>query len=110
MTQETINQIRNKIEKSDSIKKENKQELLRLVSILQTEIEELAATDSEHAESILGMTHASAHEATRKEKKPDLYKLSLDGLSESVRGFENSHPKLVEIVNSIATAFSNLGI
>lgn len=110
MTLETINQIRSKIEKSDSIKRENKQELLELVSVLQSEIEHLASTDSDHAESILGLTRAATHEATRKEKKPELYRLSLDGLSSSVRGFETSHPRLVEIVNSISTALSNLGI
>jgi hypothetical protein len=105
MTQETIHQIKEKIDKSDI---KNKQELLELVSHLQSEIEQLAATDSEHAESILELAHTAAHEATQKEKKPDLYKLSLDELSSSVRGFETSHPRLVEIPPSRPTQASLL--
>jgi hypothetical protein len=110
MIQDTLRQVKKKIEKSNSIKDKNKKELLTLLSVLQSEIEQLAKTDSDHAESIVGFTRTSAHEATRKEKKPYLYKLSLDGLAKSVTGFEESHPRLVEVVNSISTALSNLGI
>jgi len=77
---------------------------------LQVEIDRLSSVDSDHAESIAGLAQTSTHEALRKEKKPDLYKLSLEGLQASVHGFENSHPKLVEIVNSIFVSLSNLGI
>ena len=42
--------------------------------------------------------------------RPQLLKLSLQGLSSSVEGFEGSHPNLVEIVNSICLALSNIGI
>ena len=110
MTRETISQIKEKIEKSDSIKKENKQELLSLISVLQSEIEQLATTHSNQAESILGLTHASADEAMRKDRQSDLYESSVDKLRSSVQEFETSHPRLVEIVNSISTALSNLGI
>jgi len=81
-----------------------------LLTLLESEIETLAATDSEHAESIMGFAQASAHEATRKDKKPNLQKMSLEGFQASVHGFEGTHPKLVELVNSISTALSNLGI
>ena len=110
MIQETLSQVRTKIEKSDSINDESRKELLNLLSVLQSEIEHLSKTDLDHAESIVGFAQASAHEAIRKEKKPDLFKLSVDGLEESVRGFDESHPRLVEIVNSICTALSNLGV
>jgi hypothetical protein len=36
--------------------------------------------------------------------------LSVDGLSESVKEFEISHPKLVEKVNNIAAMLANMGI
>jgi Domain of unknown function (DUF4404) len=110
MTEDTINRIKSKIEKSDSIQDGNKQELLGLISVLQSEIEQLAATNSDRAETILDLTHATAHEATRKDKESDLYERSLDGLRSSVHGFENSHPQLVEVINSICNALSNLGI
>ncbi len=37
-------------------------------------------------------------------------KNSMDELRSSVAGFEQSHPKIVQAVNSISTTLSNLGI
>jgi Domain of unknown function (DUF4404) len=110
MIHETLAQIKKKIEKSESVKDENKKELMDLLSVLQSEIEQLSETDQDHAESILGFAQTSTHEAIRKNKDPNLQKISLDSLQASVHGFESSHPRLVEIVNSISTALSNLGI
>ena len=110
MVKATITQIKERIENSDSIEQENKRELIDLLTSLQSEIDLLSSVDLDHAESIAGFAQTSTHEALRKEKKPDLYKLSLEGLQASVHGFENSHPKLVEIVNSICVSLSNLGI
>lgn len=110
MIEETLAQIKKKIENSESVKQENKKELIDLLKVLQSEIQQLSVTHQEHAESILGFARASAHEATRKNRDPDLQKISLESLQASVHGFESSHPKLVEIVNSISTALSNLGI
>lgn len=110
MIHETLSQIKKRIEKTESVKEENKKELLDLLAVLQSEIEQLSKTDQDHAESIIRFASASAHEATRKEKNPDLQKMSLDGFQASVHGFEGSHPKLVEIVNAISNALSNLGI
>jgi len=110
MIQDTLRQVREKIERSDSVKEENKRELIRLLGVLQSEVEQLSATDSDHAESIAGLARSSAHEAIRKDKKPRLHELSLKALEESVHGFENSHPALFETVNSICLALSNLGI
>jgi hypothetical protein len=110
MIQETLLQIKKKIENTESVSEKNKKELMDLLSLLESEIEPLSRTDQDHAESIMGFASASAHEATRKERNPDLQKMSLDGLQASVHGFEGSHPKLVEIVNAISNALSNLGI
>lgn len=110
MIPQTLLEIKRKIEKTDSVKDENKKELLRLLSVLQSEIEQLSGTHGDQAESILGFTRASAHEATRKDKNPRLFKLAIDGLAASVQGFENSHPRLVELINSISNSLSNLGI
>jgi uncharacterized protein DUF4404 len=110
MIQETLLQIKKKIEKTESVKAENKKELLDLLAILQSEIEQLSKTDQDRAESIIGFASTSTHEAVRKERNPDLQKASLEGFQASVHGFEGSHPKLVEIVNAISNALSNLGI
>ena len=110
MIQETITQIEERIKKAKSLNDAKKRELLNLLSILKIEVSELSKTHAEHTQSITGFTEVSIHEAMREEKNPQLLKLSLQGLSASVEGFESSHPKLVGIVNSICLTLSNIGI
>ena len=110
MVEETITQIEARIKKTKSLNDEGKKELLDLLSTFKTEVSQLSKTDAEDAQSIIGFTEVSIHEAIREEKNPQLFKLSLEGLSTSVKRFENSHPKLVGIVNSICNTLSNIGI
>ncbi len=110
MIQETINRIENKIKKTKLMQEENKDELLKLVAELKSEITELSKTHPEHAESIIGFADLSAHEAVRDVRNPHLSKLSSEGLRASVREFEQSHPRLVNIVNVISNTLSNMGI
>ena len=110
MTKDTIEKIEEKIRIYDFLSEEDKSELLRLLSSLKTEIAEFSGDKSENAESIVGFISASTHEATRKEKNQTLLNLAIEGLSESVKEFEESHPKLVENVNYIASMLANMGI
>jgi len=110
MIEDTIGKIEAKIQSADTIKEERRQELLQLLGTLKSEVGQLSKTHGEQAESIAGFTELSAHEATRMEQNPELLDLSLKGLSSSVAGFEESHPKLVRIVNAISHTLSNLGI
>ncbi len=110
MITETIQNIGRRIKTTDAIKDKEKQELLRLLATLEAEVTSLAKTHPEQAESITGFTQVSAHEATREHKDQQLVDLSLQGLTSSIEGFENSHENLVKIVNSIAVMLSNLGI
>ena len=110
MVEQTITQIEARIKKTKSLDGERKKELLDLLSTLKTEVSKLSKTDAEDAQSIAGFTEVSIHEAMREEKNPQLLKLSLKGLSTSVESFENVHPKLVGIVNSICNILSNIGI
>jgi hypothetical protein len=110
MIKDTIGKIEERIRMAEAIKGENKAELLTLLSNLKAEVSNLSSTNAEQAESIAGFTAVSAHEATRDEKNPELVQLSLKGLASSVEGFEESHPKLVQVVNSISTTLANLGI
>ncbi len=110
MIQETIGKIEERLRKAEAIKDENKTELLNLLSTLKAEISQLSRTNAEQAQSIAGFTAVSAHEATREERNPELVQLSLKGLASSVEGFEQSHPRLVQVVNSICTTLANLGI
>ncbi len=110
MIKDTISKIEEQLQSAGSVNDENRAELLKLLATLKAEVSELSETDAEHAQSIAGFTAVSTHEATREEKNPELVELSLKGLSSSVQGFEESHPKLVQAVNSICTTLSNLGI
>lgn len=110
MIEKTIQSIEDRIKKTDSIKDDEKNELLNLLSTLETEVVTLARTHPEQAESITGFAQVSTHEATREHKDPELVNLSLAGLRSSIQGYENSHENLVRIVNSIALTLSNLGI
>jgi hypothetical protein len=106
----TMAKIEEKIQRVDSISAEHKRELLNLLTTLKEEVAELSETQREEAESITGFTQISTHEAMRQEKNPQLLKLSVEGLQSSVRGFETSHPKLSETVNSLCHILSNMGI
>jgi hypothetical protein len=110
MIEDTIGKIEARIQGAETIKVERRQELLQLLGTLKAEVAELSKTHGEQAQSIAGFTELSAHEATRAEQNPELLKLSLEGLGSSVQGFEESHPRLVQIVNAISSTLSNLGI
>ena len=77
---------------------------------MRTEVSHLSKTDAEDAQSIAGFTEVSIHEAIREEKNPQLLDLSLKGLSQLCEKVQNSHPRLVRIVNSICNTLSNIGI
>ncbi len=110
MIRETITQIEARVKESESLDPAKKKELLELLSSLKTEVSELSRTHAEDTRSITGFTDISMHEAMREERNPELLKLSLEGLSKSVEGFEGSHPKLVAAVNSICQILANFGI
>jgi prefoldin subunit 5 len=110
MIEKTIGDIEAKIHASNSISDERKRELLALLGTLKSEVGTLAQTHDEQAQSIAGFTQLSAHEATRATQNPQSLDHSLQGLRSSVDGFEQSHPKLVQIVNSISNTLANLGI
>lgn len=110
MIQKTIEDIENRIRSDRSISDADREELLKLLGTLKDEVVSLAKTHPEQAESITRCASESAHEATREEKNPHLLKASINNLSSSIEGFENSHPELVKIVNAISVTLSNMGI
>jgi Mg2+ and Co2+ transporter CorA len=110
MIEDTIGKIEARIQGADAIKDDKRRELLQLLGTLKSEVAELSKTHGEQAQSIAGFAELSAHEATRADQNPRLRELSLEGLSSSVTELENSHPRLVQIVNAISHTLSNLGI
>jgi hypothetical protein len=107
MIDQTLEKIEGTIRGNTLISDQDKAKILELIASLKVEIKELS--HSEEAESIVGFIERSAHEASRKRKNPTLLKLSIDGISESVKDFESSHPKLVETVNYISSELANMG-
>ena len=110
MVQNTIEKIEEKIRANKSLNESDKRQLLSLLESLKPEIAKFSNDQAEHAESVAGFIERSTHEALRRQKNPTLLKLAIDGMSASVRGFEASHPQLVENVNYIASALANIGI
>jgi hypothetical protein len=76
MIDETIKQIEARIQNTESLTPERRQELLSLVTKLKAEAGEFAKTHTEQAQSIVGFTQVSAHEATRAAQDPALLNLS----------------------------------
>jgi hypothetical protein len=110
MIRQTIESIEKRIESTESISATEKEELLRLLATLQSEVVSLSKTHPEEAESITAFTQVSTHEAMREQKNEQLLSLSVKGLTSSIEGFETSHPELVRIVNAISVMLSNIGI
>jgi hypothetical protein len=110
MIQDRLDKIEERLKQSSTVKESEKAELLNLLKTLRTEIADLSHTNHEQAESIVGFAELSAREATRSEKSPALFDLSIEGLASSVQGFEVSHPGLVAVINTFCTMLSKLGI
>jgi hypothetical protein len=109
MIEETIAKIEKTLQ-SANLSQDKRQELLALLQSLKQEANKLSETHSDSAHSILGFAQVSAHEATRKDRNSNLLKLSLDGLNQSVKEFEATHPQLVANVDKICLALSSMGI
>jgi anti-sigma factor RsiW len=110
MIHDTIARIEEQLRNASNISEERRAELAELLARLKAEVAELAKTHGEQAQSIAGFTQMSAHEATRRQPNPEALQHSLGGLTASVSEFEKSHPRLVQVVNSICNTLSNLGI
>ena len=110
MIEDTIAKIEARIQSADPNHEEKLLELKQLLATLKSEVAALSKTHAEEARSISGFTELSAHEATREQPNPQSLTHALKGLSSSVEGFESSHPKLVQLVNSISNSLANMGI
>lgn len=110
MIDDTMDRIADRIRSSETIPPDMRAELLTLVKTLKTEIDSLPSSDGGSAESLGRFMELSAHEATRRERNPDLLKLAVSGLSKSVETFESTHPRLADAVNGVCGMLSGLGI
>jgi hypothetical protein len=109
MIQDTLAKIEARLQSAE-VSDDKRRELEQLLAKLKLEVASLSQTHADQAESIAGFTERSTHEATREQQNPQLLKLSLQGLTSSVEEFETTHPKLVQVVNSLSQTLANLGI
>lgn len=110
MIEDTLRKIEDRVKASQSLGDDNREGLLELVAQLKSEIGSLGDEDADGATSIATFADASTHEATRSQRDPKLVAHSVDGLAQSVAGFETRHPALVGVVNRLCKALSDLGI
>jgi CRISPR/Cas system CSM-associated protein Csm2 small subunit len=105
-----IEKIQSAVESAEHIPADKKAELLGLLSKLKPEIANASQTNQDHAEKIVRLVEASAHEATRTEQKPDSIRKLVRELEQSAENFEASHPELVALVTEYTALLSALGI
>src|SRR4029077_19237996 len=76
-----LNDVETNIRASDAIQADKKAELLRLLTTLKSEITTLEHTHAAHAESVIGLTERSMHEAIRQPNDPQLTASALQELA-----------------------------
>ncbi|OGS06997.1 MAG: hypothetical protein A2270_05860 [Elusimicrobia bacterium RIFOXYA12_FULL_51_18] len=110
MIKETLSKIESAISKIQAGDGKEKAELISLLSKLKAELSALPESRIDDARSIAHFTETAAHEATRANKSLERKNLSISGIAYSVKGFEASHPQLVEITNEICMILARMGI
>jgi len=110
MIQETLSRIESAIARIETAGGREKAELIALLNKLKEELAALPGSKMEEARSVAHFTETAAHEATRSNKSAELRNLSISGIAYSVKGFEVSHPRLVEVTNEICMMLARMGI
>jgi ABC-type transporter Mla subunit MlaD len=110
MSDERIEKTKAAVEAADHLPAEQKAALSAALSKLKPALAQISETHQEDAESIARLVEASAHEATRQEKRPEHLNTHLHGLKQSVQKFEASHPHFAAFMTEYSTLLSALGI
>ena len=110
MIKETLSKIESAITKIEAAEGKDKAELVTLLRKLKDELAALPESNLDDARSIAHFTETAAHEATRANTSIERKNLSISGIAYSVKGFEVSHPELVEVTNEICMMLARMGI
>jgi len=110
MIKDTLAKIESAIARVATLDSKDKTELIALLTKLKTEVQGLPESQRERASSLANFAQAAAHETARGDADSRLKVISIEGLSQSVKSFEASHPVLVETVNEICLMLSRIGI
>ncbi|MCM8530490.1 MAG: DUF4404 family protein [Lentisphaeraceae bacterium] len=101
MVEDKLNKIEEKISQSENMTDENKAQVLELLKELKGEISsESSATEDTGIEKNISEIDS---------ENEGFIKSAFNDINETINDFEESHPKLVQIVNSICTQLSNSG-
>jgi len=74
------------------------------------ELAALPESRMDDARSVAHFTEAAAHEVTRANRSTELKNLSISGMAISIKGFEVSHPRMVEITSEICMMLARMGM
>ena len=110
MIEDTIQRIEARLRGSDNLPEATRAELLTLLGTLKSELATLPASKAEEAEAIVRQADLSTERAIAPKRDAESMQGTLDQLAGSVHEFEDTHPKLVEIVNNMANTLAGLGI
>lgn len=110
MIEEKIAQMEKRIQNSSAMSESQKQEFIDLLAGMKKELSLIQGASADDAVSIANFAESSIHESTREGGNSPLAAVSREGLSQSVRKFEASHPDLFGAVNAVCDYLAGLGI
>ncbi len=110
MIDDTIQRIEARLRNAGTLPDATRAELLQLLATLRSEAAQLAPAHTDQAQAIARAADVSTAETLASQRDPVSHRLALEDLTASVHQFEDSHPKLVQVVNNIANTLSGLGI
>ena len=102
--------LKKQIEETPNISPEKRKELLDRTEALQKELQSLHTTHEDYANNIAGLAKKVTSDTLDKKNATVEPHLTSKILSEYIRRFETSHPKLTSAINSFCHTLSNLGI
>ncbi|MCM8525365.1 MAG: DUF4404 family protein [Lentisphaeraceae bacterium] len=101
MIEDKLKKIEERISQSENMSDENKTSVLQLLQELKSEINE----SSQNVEKDLKQNISDIDD-----EDEGIIKSAFNEINNTLSEFEESHPKLVQIVNSICTQLSNSGL
>jgi hypothetical protein len=110
MISERLAKIEDTIRNARDVPDATRKELLSLVADLKAEAMPFADSRGETAEASAGTVETSVISTVRRGEAPDKAAQVMAELADSVRAFEATHPRLVELVDQLALTLSNMGI
>jgi hypothetical protein len=110
MINERLAKLESMLRDNPNLSDAARQELLGLVTGLQAEMAPLTGTHAERAHEIAGNAEAAVQASMQRQEQPERATQAVEGLAASVREFEVTHPRLVEIVDQLTSTLSNMGI